>query len=659
MEYADEEAETLNQLGYDHAGPLYHKVLPSAASYGAFYSKAESAMLLAGLALPKKGRDWSDVAALERLRICDPACGTGTLLMAALSRIKRLAAEACGNSLGSDASVALHKGLVENVLCGLDINKVAVQLAACNLTLGAPMTEFRRMHLYTMLHGVDDRSPARGGSIDLMIQAEDEFDLRSFIRPVAGIASSGGQRIETGSSPEFPVRNLDLIIMNPPFTANKRRNESMSLEHRKAMQVHELSVRDELMRLDPHAGTLVNANSIETFFTPLADRLLCRRTGTLAMVNPTTACTGPAARHKRVFLASRFHIEWLITSHDPSVIAFSHSTTIHETLIVAKRYRNGNRPPTKVVSLRKFPKDGAQAERLANALSDGDHKAASKAGAGAIWDWPSKFIEGGRWNAVVWSDPVLARTAESLAESAELIRLDFVARIQLPGQGCRKAYRKCTDEEAVAGSTRRAFWSVSAKLRKRIEGVPEQRITPRPNEERLAASYWQRKSHLLIAQKLNTRSGRILALWSPVASIGSMFMPLAVVETEKLHGDQAIGYEQALCAWFNSIPGLLQMLNMRASKITYPNWEPASWKSIRVPRPGNPHIGLLTEAYHRVKRLKVARLDNLMECRVRPILDAAAAKVLGVAEAEVARWRRLLAEEPTISGKPMKPHHAV
>ena len=33
----------------------------------------------------------------------------------------------------------MHRVLVEDVLCGLDINRHGVQLAACNLTLGAPM----------------------------------------------------------------------------------------------------------------------------------------------------------------------------------------------------------------------------------------------------------------------------------------------------------------------------------------------------------------------------------------------------------------------------------------------------------------------------------------------------------------------------------------
>ena len=75
-------------MGYDHAGPLYHRILGSAESDGAFYTKHISALMLAGLALSPDLIDWSDIEAVKRLRVLDPACGTGTLLMAALKVIK-------------------------------------------------------------------------------------------------------------------------------------------------------------------------------------------------------------------------------------------------------------------------------------------------------------------------------------------------------------------------------------------------------------------------------------------------------------------------------------------------------------------------------------------------------------------------------------------
>ena len=48
---------------------------------------------------------------------------------------------------------ALHKRLVEDVLCGLDINQHGIQLAACNMTLGAPTVDYDHMNLVTMPHG--------------------------------------------------------------------------------------------------------------------------------------------------------------------------------------------------------------------------------------------------------------------------------------------------------------------------------------------------------------------------------------------------------------------------------------------------------------------------------------------------------------------------
>ena len=41
-------SDTVAELGYDHAGPLYHKILGSAESDGAFYTNNISALMLAG-----------------------------------------------------------------------------------------------------------------------------------------------------------------------------------------------------------------------------------------------------------------------------------------------------------------------------------------------------------------------------------------------------------------------------------------------------------------------------------------------------------------------------------------------------------------------------------------------------------------------------------
>ena len=181
VECANRVANSLSELGYDHAGPLYHRILPSAKSEGAFYTKNLSALMLARLALGEESVDWSDPEAVANLRIIDPACGTGTLLMAALHVIKARVRKA--QRLGDDDVAALHRQLVEDALCGLDINRHAVQLAACNLTLGAPTVDFRRMNLLTLRNGPSEDGEVRSGSLEVLTTVDEDDPLRTMRRP--------------------------------------------------------------------------------------------------------------------------------------------------------------------------------------------------------------------------------------------------------------------------------------------------------------------------------------------------------------------------------------------------------------------------------------------------------------------------------------------
>ena len=160
-ECANRVADSLSELGYDHAGPLYHRILGSATSDGAFYTNNLSAIMLAGLALTDDFVDWSDPEAVGNLRIMDPACGTGTLLMATLQTIK--ARVTANGEMNDEERNALHKRLVEDVLCGLDINQHGIQLAACNMTLGAPTVDYDHMNLVTMPHGPQNDGTPKAG----------------------------------------------------------------------------------------------------------------------------------------------------------------------------------------------------------------------------------------------------------------------------------------------------------------------------------------------------------------------------------------------------------------------------------------------------------------------------------------------------------------
>ena len=158
---ADTVADSLSEMGYDHAGPLYHRILPSAKSDGAFYTHNVAAVLLSRLALDDGVADWSDLESVCGLRIIDPACGTGTLLMAALKTIKDRAI--AGGAVTEANLEEAHRRLVESSIRGLDINWHALQLAASNLTLGAPTVDYKAMHLHAMKHGLLEENGGGGG----------------------------------------------------------------------------------------------------------------------------------------------------------------------------------------------------------------------------------------------------------------------------------------------------------------------------------------------------------------------------------------------------------------------------------------------------------------------------------------------------------------
>ena len=83
---------------------------------------------------------------------------------------------------------------------------------------------------------------------------------------------------------------------------------------------------------------------------------MLNETGTLALVLPSVVPTAPGNQELRHYLAQRFHIDTIVTSHDPARIFFSESTSIGEVLLVCRRWSgDGPKPPTRVVNLARNP----------------------------------------------------------------------------------------------------------------------------------------------------------------------------------------------------------------------------------------------------------------------------------------------------------------
>ena len=277
-----------------------------------------------------------------------------------------------GVSPGSTNSggTALHKTLVEQVLYGLDINHVGIQLAASNLTLGAPTVDYRRMNLYTMKHGPQPDGSVKAGTLEMLTYA-DEHSLQSLVQPTGPRPGVDGDHVG-GSESTFPHKDIDLVIINPPFTPKHIRNQQFTDEVKLAMQDHELRIREGVLATDARLDGVIDTNSIRTFFTPLLNDWSAEggspsvkssaripliwengigiSTPTLAKVLPAAACLNADGVTERRFLARAFHIERIITSHDPKRVNFSENTAKHECLLIARRTNESPKPPSSCLS---------------------------------------------------------------------------------------------------------------------------------------------------------------------------------------------------------------------------------------------------------------------------------------------------------------------
>lgn len=628
-ECANRVADSLSELGYDHAGPLYHQILGSAKSDGAFYTNNLSAIMLTRLALGRDFVDWSSSEAYSNLRIMDPACGTGTLLMASLRTIKSRISKV--KEMAFNEKNALHRNLVENIICGLDVNHHAIQLAACNLTLGAPTVDYSRMNLMVMPHGPMGDGTYPAGSIELINVDTDQHDLLQNLSPRTSLDDFYAEQVNQSKGIGFPLRNLDAVIMNAPFTDNKKRGRKFGKEAVKGMQAREITIRNLLQEADSEAAGTITTNSISTFFTPLADKLLRTDSGVLGKVVPVTACVGVSGVKERKFLASRFHIERIVTTHDPKRINFSENTPIHECLLICRRWPKSERPQTEFVSLRRMPENVDETIEAVDAIASGN-----LGDWGRSHSWPSERVLAGDWTPVQWYDGTLADIAANLDSNPLLEPAGNRYDIGPAGQRIQDAYSN-TQEKSPDGVP--GFHSVSGKLRRHMVGEPDVYYIVKPDKRSLALKYASRTSNLLVPMRLDTISGRLTGLWTEQPSFG-WWVPMAVDDKDSA---------KALAAWWNSTPVRLMLLNRRARKLTYPVWQVAHLREIRIPKPENPAWSALRVAFDKACQIEMLPMKQAMECKARKILDKAAAMVLDVDLKTVEDWRRRLSVEPTIT----------
>lgn len=531
----------------------------------------------------------------------------------------------------------------------MDINYHATQLAASNLTLGAPSVNYKAMSVHPLHHGPQADGTIRLGSLDLLRDAVHgrKPDLFGFAK-TATVVDRG--------RPARPARWMtslepDIVLMNPPFTANDKRGRKYDRGDLKRMQGEEQMLRDIIAKVDPEAGSLIDFNSVRTFFTPLADALLKKDMGVLGQILPTTACTSTSGLDERRFLASRFHIDTIVTTHDPKRPNFSESTSIHESLLVCRRKTSENtHAPTLFVSLAHkldHPSEiGQLADWLAAVHGRRSHEWHS------LFEWPEERMAAGDWSPAQWFDGALAYVAEEIETLSGLTPLGDIALVEPAGQRIRDAFINPVQNNTMHGYP--VMWRHQTGERTTMGASVEFVAEPKAGKGAYARSLWPKASQLLVAAKLNPQAVRTASVFVDERVLGNAWVPVTPTgNSAQVHADpnDRLRITKAWCAFLNSTPGAVLFLNRRAKKLTYPAYSLDQLRSLPCPDPAKTKIEHLAAAFDELRDHELLPWAQMDHCPIRTRLDAVVGQTLGIEPAKLAEWRRKLVQEPTISNK--------
>lgn len=406
------------------------------------------------------------------------------------------------------------------------------------------------------------------------------------------------------------------------------------------MRKREDAIARTIANQDPLAAQALSRKTIAPFFTVLSDCLLKSDHATLAKVIPYAACRNVESAGERRFLAHRFEVSIVVTSHDPAHLGFSENTSIHECLVICRRRPKAKRQDTLFVSLARMPNSVEEAILATDSILRESSTSWAKCAR-----WPKNLVEKGDWSPTQWLNLELAEFAQGLSTFSTLrplgelahlgpahVRNDLCNPIRDPSQG---PYRVLWRHQTGKMQTMWARW--------------EAEVAAKPGRDRKAkTTLLPQASRLLIANKLQTTATRVTSVLLDEPALGSQWTPISPTA----NGVQRLSLkiQKAWCVWLNSTLGVLGFLHRRGRKLTYADFMPNKLRSMPCPDPSTSDISLLAATYDELRLTPLLPWKRMTECPVRTRLDNAVADAIGMDRHEVAIVRAKIAQEPTVSG---------
>jgi type I restriction-modification system DNA methylase subunit len=274
----------VDRVRADIAGRLFHDLMPPEVKklLAAFYTRPQAADILAALTVTKPNES-----------IWDPACGSGTILVAGYRRKAQL------HSV-SGSTATPHRRFIEQDLYGADIMPFAVTLTSANLASLDPETTVENINVIR----VDSLGLVGGHSHTAGVQLSLLPDRRS------AEVREGNDRYEVVIEPK------DVVMMNPPFT---------KLERGIAQWVN----------LSTYQKRIGKESGLWAHFIALVDQILLRNGGNIGAVLPISLLRGRETQAARSLCFEEFTPLYVLK---PTLnYAFSEWSEYRDILFIAKK----------------------------------------------------------------------------------------------------------------------------------------------------------------------------------------------------------------------------------------------------------------------------------------------------------------------------------
>ena len=574
---------------HDVAGRIFHRLLDSRKFLATNYTTIPAAMVLAGLAFDDRIPKWRDFdwqeAGSHNLRVVDPSCGSGTLLMAAVQEIRKRFRRAGVKDL-SDAT----RDLLEESVHGYDVVPAAVHLTAATLSMAETSQVIHDMPICLMPHGVV-KGVARLGTLDFLPHApgykgvQQAYMFQELLPSPERVDGSGTTHREA----QFP--KADLFISNPPYTRAGGPGDAENTDWNPLFGSL-LSRQDAAAMQKALAQTLKGTAGssyagLGSAFVVLADERL-EPGSRMAFVLPATLLTGSRWKPVRKLLLERFRIDWVVVSHDARYrarkatlpgrrwVSFSESTRIAEVLVVGSKVGSKEEADgwTRFVNLRRNPDQPTEALALVRALLAVEESTGpgfqelriGKTAWGEIEVIRQRGLPSARWLNGTFVQSRLTRTATELVRTSRLKTTVMTAEVPLikigelcdlgpyemqlknPSQGCFEII--ATDDPSRGGHP--ALWHHKSDRICRLVSSANARLAPRADRSsELQSKLLEQAGRLHLARDLGHAPQRLAAVLTDEPMLGtSSWITL-------LPKDPRPGAAEAVCLWLNSTVGLL------------------------------------------------------------------------------------------------------